>query len=366
MTPDRDWSPRLWEGLDYFAFLRLMTRARFRVGPGQVYIVAIMSVVTFANTVLGWVQYARSGRRVAATPLPTAPVFVLGHWRTGTTLLHELLMLDGRFSTPTTHDCFLPCHNLLSADFVKRYFAFAMPKKRPMDNMAAGWDRPQEDEFALALLGQPSTYTDIAFPHSPPLDPGSLDLSGLTPAQLGRWQRSLARFVRTLAARDPRPVVLKSPPHTARIPEIRAVFPGAKFVHIRRDPVTLFASTVNLWAALSAKHGLQSAPPKAHFEAKVFREFRVIYTRYFATRGRVPAGHLCEVSYEELTGDMVGTMRRVYAELALGDFAAVEPAVAAYAAASAKYERNTWQVPAADRERIRANWEDLSAKLGYG
>ena len=366
MTPARDWSPRLWEGLDYFAFWRLLARARFRVGPGQIYIVAIMSLVTFANMVLGWVQHARFGRRIAATPLPASPVFVLGHWRTGTTLLHELLMLDGRFSTPTTHDCFLPCHNLLTADSVKRYFAFAMPKRRPMDNMAAGWDRPQEDEFALALLGQPSPYTDIAFPNSPPLDPGSLDLTGLTPTQLTRWQRTLARFVRTLAARDPRPVVLKSPPHTARIPEIRAVFPAAKFVHIRRDPVPLFASTVNLWATLCAAHGLQSAPPKAQFEAKVIREFRVIYERYFATRGTVPPGHLCEVTYEELTADLVGTLRRVYAELDLGDFAAVEPAVAEYAAAHARYERNAWQVSAADRHRVRANWGDLIEKLGYG
>ena len=34
-----------------------------------------------------------------------------------------------------------------------------------MDNMKAGWDRPQEDEFGLCMMGQPSPYLTIAFPN---------------------------------------------------------------------------------------------------------------------------------------------------------------------------------------------------------
>ena len=33
------------------------------------------------------------------------------------------------------------------------YATFLAPEQRPMDNMAAGWDRPQEDEFACACSG---------------------------------------------------------------------------------------------------------------------------------------------------------------------------------------------------------------------
>lgn len=361
-----EWSPRLWEGLDYFAFLRLMTRARWRVGRRQLYIAGIMSGVTFANTVLGWAQHAQYRRRVDRTPLPASPVFVLGHWRTGTTLLHELLMLDDRFTTPTTHDCFLPCHNLLSERFVKHYFAFAMPAKRPMDNMPAGWDRPQEDEFALALLGEPSTYTDVAFPNDPPLDPGSLDLSGLSPRELARWQRRLARFVRTLAVRDPRTPVLKSPPHTARVPELLSVFPGARFVHVRRDPVALFASTVKLWYEMARAHGLQTPRSPQQFEEKVLREFRTLYERYFASRHLIPPGRLVEVRFEELTADLVGGMERVYAGLDLGGFESVRPRVEAYAAANRNYQRNTFDLPPDVRARVQARWGDLIGRLGYG
>ena len=325
-----------------------------------------MACATFVNTLLGWLQHARFGRDLARTPLPAIPLFVLGHWRSGTTLLHELLMLDSRFTTPTTHDCFLPLHNLLSEDFVKRRLAFVMPKKRPMDNMPAGWERPQEDEFALALFGEPSTYADIAFPNNPPLDPGSLDLSGLTENQRREWRRTLARFVRTLALRDPRPPVLKSPPHTARIPELLKLFPDAKFVHIRRDPLTLYSSTLKLWDSLAAVHGLQTPRGPGQFEEKVLREFRVIHERYFEARELIPPGNLVEVRFEEFTRDLVEGTRAVYDGLALGGFAEVEPRLRHYAEANKGYERNRFTLDAATEARVRSRWGDLIAKLGYG
>ncbi len=362
----RDWSPRFWEGSDFFAWLRLLWRNRFAVEPPYWYIAAIVSGMSLTNTLLRWLQHSRFGDKIDRTPVPNAPVFVVGHWRTGTTLLHELLILDDRFTSPNTAQCFMPCHFLLSEDFFKRFLWFLMPEKRPMDNMAAGWDRPQEDEFALCLLGRPSTYADVAFPNRPPLDPGALDLSGLTPRELAEWKRTFRRFVQTLTLRDPRRLVLKSPPHTARIPVLLELFPDARFVHIKRDPYTLFASTVNLWLAMGRRHGFQTPRGGPALEEKVFREFRVIYERLFEAKPLIPAGRFCEVSYEELTADLVGTMRRVYGELELGGFEAAVPQLEEYAARSKGYEANKYQITDALRANVKARWGDLIERLGYG
>src|SRR5207248_706320 len=293
---------------------------------------------TFAHTCLRWVQDGLYGDKVAETPVPHEPLFVVGHWRTGTTLLHELLILDDRHAYPDTFHCFAPCHPLVSEHFVKTYLWFLMPAKRPMDNMPAGWDRPQEDEFALCLLGQPSPYADLAFPNRPPVFPGSLDLSGLTPRQLAAWKRTFRRFVQTLALKDPRRLVLKSPPHTARVPVLLELFPDARFVHVVRDPYVLFSSTVNLWTSLAKRHGLQTPRGGPALEEKVFREFRVVHERYEATKGLIPPSRLAEVQYEELVKDLVGTMRRVYDGLDLGGFDAVRPKLEAYAERHAGYE----------------------------
>src|SRR5207244_917093 len=108
--------------------------------------------------------------------------------RSGTTLLHELMIQDRRHGYPTTYECLEPNHFLLTEGFVSRFLRFLMPKERPMDHMKAGFDRPQEDEFALCMLGQPSPYLTIAFPNHPPQCQEFLDLESIRPGQLRSWK----------------------------------------------------------------------------------------------------------------------------------------------------------------------------------
>ncbi len=363
--PARTWAPRFWEGCDYFTFWRLMLANRLAVQPPYWYIAAIMSVTNFANTLLRWCQHGLYGDAIRRTRIDRPPVFVLGHWRTGTTLLHELLILDERHTSPTTLQCFEPCHFLLSEGVLKRYGNFLLPDKRPMDNMAAGWDRPQEDEFALALLGMPSTYTDFAFPNNPPMWPGALDLSGLTPRQLHTWKRTLLNFLKAITFRDPRRLVLKSPPHTARLPVLLDMFPDAKFVHIVRNPYTLFASTVNLWLSLAKRHGLQAPQHTPELEEKVFREFRVIHERYEEGKKLIPAGNLVEVRYEEFVTDLVAGTKAIYDGLSLGGWDAVRPKVEAFAAGQKSYETNKYTLTEEQRARITDRWGDIIRRQGY-
>lgn len=363
--PAKQWAPRVWEGADYFSWLRLLVQNRFAVQPPFWYIAAIASCVTFGQTVLRWLQHALHGDAVARTRLAGPPLFVLGHWRTGTTLLHELLILDERFTSPTTLQCFVPCNFLLTEDVMKRYGNIFLPDKRPMDNMAAGWDRPQEDEFALALLGAPSPYFDFAFPHRPPLFPGSLDLSGLTASQRRKWKTTFVRFLKAVTYRDPRRLVLKSPPHTARLPVLLELFPDAKFVHIRRDPYTLFASTLKLWKAMAEKHGLQRPDTSAAAEEKVFADFELIHRRYEEGKRLIPAGHLVEVRYEELIADMPGVVKGVYDGLNLSGFEAVRPKLEAYVAGARNYEANRHSLTAEQKARIAARWGDIIRSQGY-
>lgn len=361
----RDWSPRFWEGCDYFAYLKLLARNRFAVGPAHWPIALIAHTVTFTNTLGRWFQHGLYHSRVKQTPIQP-PIFVIGHWRTGTTLLHELMTLDPRHGSPTTLHCMCPCHFLVSESALKKWGGFLLPEKRPMDNMAVGWDKPQEDEFALALLGMPSTYTDIAFPNRPPLDPGSLDLSGLSPRQLRDWERTLIYFLKSVQFRDRRRLVLKSPPHTARVPILQKLFPGAKFIHIMRNPYDVYPSTVNLWKSFFHKHGFQT--PRnvdAVVEQKVLSEFLTIYDRLEEAKPMIPAGDFAEVRYEDLTADMIGSMERIYQELSLPNFELLRPRLEAYQAANQGYQKNRFEMPAEQREKVRQHWGRIIDLYGY-
>lgn len=362
----RQWAPRIWQGSDYTAWLRLLYRNRFAVEPSHAYIAAIASVVTVGNMALRWIQDNLYGDRIRGTALAGPPVFVLGHWRTGTTLLHEMLVLDPRHTSPTTLQCFVPNHFLLTEGTLKKYGGVLVPDRRPMDNMAAGWDRPQEDEFALCLLGLPSPYADLAFPNRPPIYPGSLDLSGLTPVQLAHWKRTFVRFLRALTYRDPRRLVLKSPPHTARVRVLLDLFPDARFVHIVRDPYVVFPSTVNLWKSLGRTHGLQAVRDEGRIREKVFGEFRVIYDRLDEARPLVPKNRFHEVRYEQLVKDPVGELRRVYEGLELGGFENLRPRLEEFVRGNTGYETNKYKLDDADRAVVTARWGDVIRRYGYG
>ncbi|MGW8257800.1 MAG: sulfotransferase family protein, partial [Thermoguttaceae bacterium] len=255
---DRPWIPRFWDGMCLSAWLRLLARNRFAIAPHRIGMAIIVVITGVVNFFLWIFQAIFFGHQIARTKLKADPLFVIGHWRSGTTLLHELLVLDSRHTFPDTYACFAPNHFLVSSWFFKPMLKFLLPSRRPMDNMAAGWDRPQEDEFALCNMGAPSPYLTAVFPNRPPQDQEYLDFQGLDTKGLHRWKSKLLWFLQCLTFRNPKRIVLKSPPHTCRIKTLLELFPKAKFVHIVRDPYVIFLSTINLWKRLYRDQGLQS------------------------------------------------------------------------------------------------------------
>src|SRR5476649_1825412 len=124
-----EWMPRMWEGCDFFAWLKLLFRNRCAVHPRHWYIAIIITVVSFNNTLLRLLQDAIFGRDLRKVKLTQPPIFILGHWRTGTTLLHELMICDERLGFPTTFECLEPNHFLLTEAFFMRWLKFLMPSR---------------------------------------------------------------------------------------------------------------------------------------------------------------------------------------------------------------------------------------------
>jgi len=360
----REWSMHIWEGCDLFAWLKLLRDNHFAVGLPYLYVAGAITAVSFGHTAFRLLQEGWYRDRIKRTSIRHAPLFVIGHWRSGTTLLHELLVLDERHNCPNTYQCLEPNHFLLTEGVVKRFLWFLVPQRRPMDNMAVGWDRPQEDEFALCMMGQPSPYLTIAFPNHGPKHQDYFDLEAVPPKAREAWKQAFLGFLRRLTVRDPRRLVLKSPPHTCRIPLLLDLFPQAQFVHIVRDPYALFPSTVNLWKSLSVKHGLQT-PTFAGLEEYVYTTFLHFAERLEATRNLVPAGQFHELRYEDLIRDPCGELRRLYDRLRLGGFERYRPRVEECLAQARRYEPNRYELSAETHSEITRRWGDVIRRQGY-
>lgn len=363
-TPRREWAPRIWEGSDFFAWIRLLARNRFAVHPSYLYIAVIVTFVSFCHTLVRLWQQIVLGSPVAKTPVKYDPIFIIGHWRTGTTLLHEFLILDENHNYPTTYECMEPNHFLLTEDLFSRWFRFLTPTHRPMDNMAAGFDRPQEDEFALCMLGQPSPYSIIAFPNHLPKRAGCLDLDELPPRTREGWKKTFYRFIQQLTYKNPKRLVLKSPPHSCRIKTLLELFPDARFVHIVRDPTVVYPSTVRLWKALYRAHSLQR-PTFEGVEEYVFGTGLHLYEKLEEGRKLVPQSRFHEVHYEDLVRDPLRQMQLLYEKLALDGFDNMRPRLEKYLESIKGYETNRYEITPELRAKITQRWGPILRQYGY-
>ena len=363
-SASRLWHPRIWHGMNFTGWCRLLKRNRFVVSPSRVALGCILTGVSLLNSGMALVQALIFGRKIARAKIEQQPIFILGHWRSGTTLLHEYLILDGRHTYPDTYACFSPNHFLFSRYFVPWWLRFLMPSRRPMDNMKVGWKRPQEDEFALCNLGLPSPYLSFAFPNGPLHDPEYLDLKEVEPDDLERWKRKFVWFLKCLTVQDSKRIVLKSPPHTCRIEVLLQLFPQARFVHIVRDPYALFPSTMRTWQRLSMDEGLQ-VPKFEGLEEQVLTVFERMYEVFEKDRRMIDPSRLCELRYEDLIADPVAQLKRVYQELDLGGFDEVLPALEACLAATADYKTNRHQLDPEMREAVSSRWAGYFEKYGY-
>ncbi|MEM8912383.1 MAG: sulfotransferase [Planctomycetota bacterium] len=366
--------PRFWHGMRPMAWWQMLRLGRFQISPSRIPMALIVSLIAPCNTVLAGIQRVFFHRRLRDAELHGPPVFIIGHWRSGTTLLHELLVRDERFSSPSTFQCFAPSHFLLTEWFFRRFAWWLLPGKRPMDNMSAGWDRPQEDEFALVNLGLPSPYRRIAFAVNGPVDSEYLDFNGVSDSDRKVWLATLRQFMLRVSAATTRPLVIKSPTHTGRVGELAREFPNAKFIHLTRDPRTLFPSTCRLWQSLDEIQSLQTVPTSGssatayHDQLKdyVIECLRQMYESFHSQRDQLDEHHLIDVRYEDLIANPVATLERIYESLRLSDFDSVRESLTMWVDSEHRdYQPNTHRIDSEQESRLRQSWPEYFERYGY-
>jgi hypothetical protein len=327
---------------------------------------ALVTGCSAFNSAMAVVQSQLFGSRIENARLKGPPVFIIGHWRSGTTLMHELISMDARFAFPSNFDAFLPHHFLVSRPVLHPLIRLLMPAKRPMDNMTMNVASPQEDDFGLCAYGAPTPYRRIAFPNRPNRDHRQLDFDSLDGATQEEVRRAMLGFLKTLTVRYGKPLVLKSPPHTGRIKQLAEWFPDAKFIHMSRDPDSLVLSTMRLWRLLDDINGFQLPNyDDTWLKNYVFECKDLMYRSYLQHRDAIPKNRLAEVRFEDLTADPVGTVGQVYQQLQLDGFSDVKPSIEKYFESRRGHKKNTFEIPATLQEEIRSNWREYREAFGY-
>ena len=347
---------------------RLLRENRFAVDPVYWHRGAFVTLLSLVNSYHRRKEENEFNERIAATPIQKAPLFIIGHWRSGTTHLHNLLAQDdASFAYANTYQVVNPHTFLRTEEVNTRRFAWMIPKTRPMDNMALSFDSPQEDEFAPLLVTLLSSYLGVSFPRREDHYTRYLTFAGVPRAEIETWKTGFEWFLKKLTLKygGDRALLLKSPPHTARIRLLLELFPGAKFVHIHRRPEEVFQSFRHYYDT-AMWHTYLQRPDRSRIDDEIIERYRTLMGAYFAERDLIPPGHFHEVAFADLEREPVATVAGIYKALSIEGTDQALPKIRAYADTLGGYEKNRFQpLTGPEKQRLREAWSSIYERLGY-
>lgn len=271
-----------------------------------------------------FLQFLFYNRRINKTLIAKPPVFILGHYRSGTTYLQKLICADPQFGFINNYDIICPNTNLLFGKRLQKCLQVIINrfhiKTSFYNNTISNLNDPAEEERFLINKG--SAYADywrFIFPRCWNKWQSCSQLLKDSDYCL-RWKKEYTHLLKMIAFKNTgRQLVLKSPPNTQRIKYLLELFPGAKFIYISRNPYHVFYSTCNMWKKAIKKFWLQNISEK-QIEEIVFTEYANLLEQYENDKRLIPAGNLIEVQYEDLEQYPLNVLEEVYRQLNLDDF----------------------------------------------
>jgi hypothetical protein len=281
-------------------------------------IAAWLDCTRMAGTHLRVEQALRERPEVAHTKLPT-PVFVLGLFRSGTTILHRLLGEDPANRTLPHWESFDPTPHpegparaqgtlsrfLKLADIVSPNIKAIHPMDAYQTDECRGMFTNVFRTPQLNVQYRVNGYVQWLFQQDPTIA-----------YRHHRRQLQLAYHQRPYGKR----FILKDPTHTFFVDAILEVFPDARFVFIHRDPVDTLSSICSLHAY--ARSVFSSDVDARAIGAELGSGYLVRGLEPAVERvDKLPPGRVAHVRAPDLGRDPVGTIASAYQALGieLGD-----------------------------------------------
>ena len=255
---------------------------------------------------LASLQDKRYEKLLANQPLEHDPVFILGHWRSGTTFVHNVFSCDKHFGYNTTYQTVFPHLMMWGQPFFKKNMSWLMPDKRPTDNMELAVDLPQEEEFALANMM----------------------------------------------------------PYTGRVRELVKMFPNAKFIYLMRNPYTVFESTRSFFTNTIQPLKLQDIGNE-QLEENILSIYAKLYHKYESDKQFIPEGNLREVKFEDFEQDAFAMTEDIYKKLNLPGFEESKAEIEKYLGKKKGYKKNQYKYDDRTVRLVEENWGMALKEWGY-
>lgn len=305
-------------------------------------------------------------KRIKNHRLKTPPVFIIGFWRSGTTLLHNLMCQDPKAAYTTTYQTVFPNLTLTQSGWLKPLINFFLPADRPFDNVSMDVDFPQEEEFGMMNLQPYTIYKFFIYPKDfDRIIKEDLFTAKLPAKNLARWKRRYSGMIaKAVFNTGGSRYIGKNPCNLTRISLLREMYPDAKFIFIHRNPYNVIESLYRFILSIFPGTQLQDVPADFSRETIVML-YEKIMQSYFEERKAIPPSDLIEIRMDDFVKDKSGYLKMIYETFKLDNFSEALPEIEKYLDSN-QYSRNESYSPDAETIRLVDQYAPHIVKeLGY-
>lgn len=295
------------------------------------------------------------------------PIFVIGHWRSGTTHLHYLLSQDKRFMHLSSFQAFFFNMAFTTKWFFKPILKRVMPETRPQDNVKIDADAPTEEEHALVNITKISGMHIFFFPKNMSYFDKYNCFEGISKKEMEEWKSVYSNLLKQIEVfnKEHKKLLLKNPHNTGRIKVLHELYPNAKFIFIHRNPYDVYRSTITLYERAVKTQFLQDFSDNELNELVLYCYERLM-SKYIEHRHLIPANQLIEVGYDELINNPMNELNRIYKHLDLGEYHKTKHRLESYLKTIKSYKVNSKvELSPEIKNQIKTRWQFAFREWGY-
>ena len=322
-------------------------------------------IVILISTPFQIYEYLYFRNKVKKFHFRKSPIFIIGHWRSGTTHLHNLLCKDPNHGFLTTYQSVFP-NNLKSKWIFKSFMKWKIPETRPADNVKLSPDFPQEEEFALANMTVSSFYHFFYFPSKNNLlYERFIQFKSTDELTVNKFEQKYKELLIKASINSKKErVIIKNPVNTGKVKMLLKMYPDAKFIHIYRNPVITFLSTYKFFTALIPTTALEKYDNQ-FIKEMIIQNYKKLMLDFLQAKSHIPPKNLYEIKFEEFDEDNLGHLKEIYEQFDLNSWDDAVSHFKAYASKQKHYKKNKHKIKTDDLNRILKEWDFAMQAFGY-
>jgi len=352
-------------GIKFRNFVQLLSKNKVSFKPKYLLRLLFIAQNSLWSSFFSLIEKGKYGKKLKALPTPEDIIIIVGHWRTGSTYLHQLFTQDPQVVYPTLFQVANPDHFLVSEKILLPIVKAALVDKRPMDNVRLSHNSPEDDEYALYRMTNFSMLNELIFCKGSKYFPLNYEnFIPLSPKNIA-WKEKMVLFYKKLLVKNPgKTIVLKNSIHSMRIKELKEIFPKARFIHIYRNPYKIIPSTINMWNIVAKQNALNSNWTSPAFE-EVVEFFNQVTDCIQSSLSDLPLSDYYEIGFETCVKNPLSELEKIYQHFHIDFSSEFRKNIETFTYENRNYQKNVFQLSPEEKELINRKSTSYMKRYGY-